>query len=72
MWHFTSDNSQRKSEQWVEAIDWLVSKNWVRARGHGGYVFEVTVTGHQKANWLKAGMNIDINVDPLTEILEFE
>ena len=69
---FMADNSNRESARWVEALDRLVEWGWVKAVGYKGEVFELTGTGYCKADWLKAGMEIDTSKDPLDELKEFE
>ena len=67
-----ADNSNRESARWAEALDRLVEWGWVKAVGYKGEIFEMTGTGYHKADWLKAGMEIDTSKDPLDELKEFE
>lgn len=69
---FMADNSNRESARWAEALDRLVEWGWVKAVGYKGEIFELTGTGYHKADWLKAGMEIDTSKDPLDELKEFE
>ena len=69
---FMADNSNRESARWAEALDRLVEWGWVKAVGYKGELFELTGTGYCKADWLKAGMEIDTSKDPLDELKEFE
>lgn len=69
---FMADNSQRESARWQEALDILISWRRVKSVGSKGQIFELTGTGYEKADWLKEGMQIDTDVDPLEELKEFE
>lgn len=69
---FMADNSQRESAIWQEALDNLVHFGWVKPTGHKGQVFEVTGTGYAKADWLKEGMCINTDIEPLDEIKNFD
>lgn len=69
---FMADNSKRESARWIEALDRLIEWGWVKAVGYKGEIFELTGTGYNKADWLKAGMGIDTSKDPLDELKEFE
>lgn len=69
---FMADNSQRESARWQEALDTLISWRWVKSVGSKDQIFELTGTGYKKADWLKEGMQIDTNVEPLEELKEFE
>lgn len=69
---FMSDMSQRESARWVEALDKLISWGWVKPVGYKGEIFELTGTGYNKADWLKANMEINTDNDPLDELKEFE
>lgn len=69
---FMADNSQRESARWVEALDWLVSRNWVKSVGYNGEVFELIGTGYNMADMLKECLEIDTSVDPLVELRKFE
>lgn len=69
---FMADNSQRESARWQEALDILISWRWVKSVGSKGQIFELTGTGYRKADWLKEGMQINTNVEPLEELKEFE
>lgn len=68
---FMADNSQRESARWVEALDRLIQWGWVKSVGHQGTVFELTGTGYTKADWLKEGMGIDTDKEPLEELQQF-
>jgi len=68
---FMADNSQRESARWQEALDRLVSWGWVKKVEFNGQIFELTGTGYKKADWLKDGMQIDTDVEPLEELKEF-
>lgn len=68
---FMADNSNRESARWVEALDRLISWGWVKPVGHKGEIFELTGTGYQKADWLKDGMRINTENEPLEEIQGF-
>ena len=68
---FMADNSQRESARWVEALDRLISWGWVKPMGYKGEIFELTGTGYQKADWLKEGMQINTDNEPLDELKEF-
>ena len=69
---FMADMSQRESARWVEALDMLISWGWVKAVGHKGQIYELTGTGYKKADWLKDGMGINTDNEPLDELKEFE
>jgi len=69
---FMADMSQRESARWVEALDTLISWGWVKAVGRKGEVFQLTGTGYKKADWLKEGMQINTDNEPLEELKEFE
>lgn len=68
---FMSDMSQRESARWVEALDRLISWGWVKAAGPKGQIYELTGTGYAKADWLKEGMDINTDNDPLDELQYF-
>lgn len=68
---FMADNSRRESARWQEALDRLVSWGWVKEVGLSGQIFELTGTGYAKADWLKEGMQIDTDIEPLEELKEF-
>lgn len=68
---FLADDSQRESARWQEALDMLIKWGWVKPVGRKGEVFEVTGTGYTKADWLKEGMCINTNVEPLEELKNF-
>ena len=69
---FMSNMSQRESARWQEALDMLISWNWVKQVGNKGDVFELTGTGYKKADWLKDGMQINTDNEPVDEIKCFE
>jgi hypothetical protein len=69
---FMADMSQRESARWVEALDLLITWGWVKAVGHKGQIFELTGTGYKKADWLKEGMQINTDNEPLEELKGFE
>ena len=69
---FMAELSQRESARWVEALDRLIDWGWVKPVGYKGQIFEVTGTGYQKADWLKDGMGINTDNEPLDELKEFE
>lgn len=69
---FMVDMSQRESARWVEALDLLITWGWVKAVGHKGQIFELTGTGYKKADWLKEGMQINTDNEPLEELKGFE
>ncbi len=69
---FMKDNSPRETAIWQEALDTLVSWGWVKASGSKGQIFEVTGTGFKKAEWLKDGMDIDVNKEPIEQLKEYE
>lgn len=69
---FMADLSKRESARWQEALEMLISWGWVKPVGRRGGVFEVTGTGYKKADWLKDGMQINTDNEPLDEIKEFE
>lgn len=69
---FMTDNSQRESAKWQEALEMLVKWGWVKPVGRKGEVYEVTGTGYTKADWLKDGMQIDTSIEPLEELKHFE
>lgn len=68
---FLADNSQRESARWQEALETLVKWGWVKSVGRKGEVFELTGTGYTKADWLKEGMCINTDIEPLEEIKNF-
>lgn len=68
---FMKDLSQRESARWVEALDRLIRWGWVKPVGHKGTVYELTGTGYNKADWLKDGMEINTDNEPLDELKEF-
>lgn len=68
---FQADNSNRESARWQEALDMLCEWGWVKPTGKKGQVFELTGTGYKKAEWLKDGMEINTNRDPLEEIKNY-
>lgn len=67
-----ADNSQRESARWQEALERLIAWGWVKPIGRKGAVFELTGTGYEKADWLKEGMCIDTDKEPVDEIKEFD
>lgn len=69
---FMADMSQRESARWVEALDLLITWGWVKAVGHKGQIYELTGTGYKKADWLKEGMRINTDNEPLEELKRFE
>lgn len=69
---FMSEMSQRESARWIEALDMLISWGWVRAVDKKGQIFELTGTGYKKADWLKEGMQINTDNEPIAELEEFE
>ena len=69
---FMADMSQRESARWVEALDLLITWGWVKAVGHKGQIYELTGTGYKKADWLKEGMRINTDNEPLEELKGFE
>ena len=69
---FMADLSKRESARWQEALEMLISWGWVKPVGRRGGVFEVTGKGYKKADWLKDGMQINTDNEPLDEIKEFE
>lgn len=69
---FMRDSSPRETARWRGALDKLVSWGWVKSVGRKGEVFEVTDVGYRKADMLKAGMQIDISVEPIEELKQFE
>ena len=69
---FMADMSQRESARWVEALNELINWGWVKEVGCKGEVFQLTGTGYNKADWLKEGMQINTDNEPLEEMKEFE
>lgn len=69
---FMSEMSQRESARWIEALDMLISWGWVRAVDKKGQIFELTGTGYKKADWLKEGMQINTDNEPIAELEAFE
>lgn len=69
---FMSNNSQRESARWEEALDRLIQWGWVKDAGTQGEVFKLTGTGYNKADWLKEQMGINTDNDPRDEIKGFE
>lgn len=69
---FMADMSQRESARWVEALDTLINWGWVKPVGHKGQIYELTGTGYKKADWLKEGMQINTDNEPLEELKGFE
>lgn len=69
---FMADLSHRESARWQEALDMLINWEWVKPVGHKGEIYEVTGTGYKKADWLKDGMQIDTDNEPLDELEKFE
>ena len=67
-----ADNSPRESARWQEALDRLICWGWVKPVGSKGQVFELTGTGYNKADWLKEGMEINTDNEPLDELKAFE
>lgn len=68
---FQADNSQRESARWQEALEFLVMHGWVKPAGTKNVIFELTGTGYSKADWLKEGMGIDTDVEPLEELKSY-
>ena len=69
---FMKDQSHKESARWQEALDTLINWGWVKAAGRKGQVFELTGTGYKNAEWLKDGMQINTDNEPLAELEEFE
>ena len=69
---FMADNSERESARWEEALDRLIDWGWVKPVGYKGEIFKLTGTGYQKADWLKDGMEINTDNEPLEEMKGFE
>lgn len=69
---FSTDNSNRESARWQEALDMLCSWGWVRPIGNKNQVFELTGTGYKEADYLKESMGIDTEKEPWEELIEFE
>ncbi len=69
---FMSDMSHRESARWQEALDMLISWGWVKSQADKNNVYELTGTGYKKAEWLKEGMGIDTDREPLEELKDFE
>ncbi len=69
---FMADLSHRESARWQEALDMLVNWGWVKPIGDKGEIYEVTGTGYKKADWLKDGMQINTDNEPLDELEKFE
>lgn len=44
----------------------------VKAVGHKGQIYELTGTGYKKADWLKEGMRINTDNEPLEELKGFD
>ena len=68
---FMANNSPKESARWVEALDRLISWGWVKPVGYKGELFELTGTGYSKAEWLKEGMQINTDNEPLIELKGF-
>lgn len=69
---FQADDSPRESARWQEALDRLIQWGWVKPVGHKGEIYELTGTGYNKADWLKDGMGINTENEPLDELKEFD
>lgn len=69
---FQADDSPRESARWQEALDRLILWGWVKPVGQKGEIFELTGTGYAKADWLKEGMGINTDNEPLDERKEFD
>ena len=69
---FMKDQSHKESARWQEALDTLINWGWVKVVGRKGQVFELTGTGYKNAEWLKDGMQINTDNEPLAELEEFE
>ena len=65
---FMKDQSHKESARWQEALDTLINWGWVKATGRKGQAFELTRTGYKKAEWLKDGMQINTDNEPLVEL----
>lgn len=65
---FMAEPTQRESARWQEALDMLISWGWVKPVSRRGDVFELTGTGYKKADWLKDGMQINTENEPLDEL----
>ena len=69
---FMKEKTQREMARWKEALDRLVEWGWVRPTNNNSNIFELTGTGYEKADFLKEGMGIDVDNEPLEELKEFE
>lgn len=69
---FMADDSPKESARWMEALERLISWEWVRAVGYKGEIYELTETGFVKADWLKEGMGIDTSKEPIEVIKELD
>lgn len=69
---FQADDSPRESARWQEALDRLILWGWVKPVNHNGTVYELTGTGYNKADWLKDGMGINTDNEPLDERKKFD
>lgn len=69
---FMADLSHRESARWQEALDMLIKWSWVKPIDSNGEVYELTGTGYKMADWLKDGMKINTDNEPLDELKEFE
>ena len=69
---FMADESPRESARWEEALDRLIDWGWVKPVGKKGEIYKLTGTGYDKAEWLKDGMSINTDNEPLDEIKGFD
>ena len=54
------------------SLDSLIKWGWVKSVGRKDDVYELTGTGYKKADWLKDGMGINTDNDPLDELKEYD
>ena len=69
---FMSENTNRESARWQEALDRLIERGWVKTVGYKGQIYELTNMGYNNADWLKDELGINTDNDPIDELRKFE
>ena len=67
-----SENTNRESARWQEALDRLIERGWVKTVGYKGQIYELTNMGYNNADWLKDELGINTDNDPIDELRKFE
>lgn len=63
-WNFTENGGTREEERWIEAINELIRKSYIRAEGSKGTLYRVTHKGYELSEKIVFDCKVDTNNNP--------